>query len=364
MAQTQSSRTVRRGIRQLLDIRAQFLKLVVEDPVLVGEVQAAAGKYRAICRRVEDAKEAARHQQRDRARSILRRGLVVDPSPALEQHCDHFGIHGLFSKPIVERMQRINPLCLGRAASADRKWWATGGQQRLAIAMLQAMDWNERFQSRETSAKQREAMRRQHLTRKRKGKVEGAEFFVWFVSPPSRPLPPDPRGFEPSELSKLTDEEYLTVALHTLGGLADMRAGRPLVSPLPARSAGSSRDRRDYSAIINQVEHAARFPRELGEDRPMDGEPDPNQLDPGLAREMLGFVISRFRVSVGPRDYKPASYFGKRLGARIRKATAPGRVTKRVRFIVAARVKYYSEGDVRRLWPGDFDAATGTPRTH
>ncbi len=360
--QSQSSRTVRRGIRRLLVIRTQFLKLVVEIPDLDREVQAAAGKYRAICRRVEEVKEATRHQKRAHARSILHRGLVVDPCPALERHCDHFEIHGFFPKPIVERMQRINPLCPGRAAPADRKWWAKGGQKRLAKAMLRAMDWDERFQSRETSERQREAMRRQHLIRKCGGKVEEAKFFVWFVPPPSRPLPPDPRGLEPSELSKLPDEEYLTVALHTLGGLADMRAGRPLVSPPPVRSVRSSCGRQDCSAIIDQIEHAARFPFALGEDRPMDGAPDPEQLDPGLAGEMLVFVTNRFRVPTVPKGYMPASYFGKRLGSRIRKATAPGRLTKRVNFRVIAEVKYYSEADIRRLWPGDFDAVTGSPR--
>ncbi len=94
----------------------------------------------------------------------------------------------------------------------------------------------------------------------------------------------------------------------------------------------------------------------------MDGAPDPEQLDPGLAGEMLVFVTNRFRVPTVPKGYMPASYFGKRLGSRIRKATAPGRLTKRVNFRVIAEVKYYSEADIRRLWPGDFDAVTGSPR--
>lgn len=293
MAQSQPSRTDRRGIRQLLAIQAQFLKLVAQNSALAGEVRAAGEEYRAIRRRVEDAKEADRRRIRDRARSILRRGLVVDPSPALKRRCDHVVIHGLFPMHMVERMQRINPLHPKRAASADRKWWAEGGQKRLAKAMLQAMDWDERFQARETSEKARDAMRRQHRARKRKGNVEAAEFFVWFVPPPRMPLPPDPRGLKPSELSRLSDEEYMTVALHTLGGLADMRAGRPLVPPPPERGTRSSHRRPDYSRNIEQIDHAVRFPRELGEDRPMDGAPDPHQLDPDVAREMLAFVANR-----------------------------------------------------------------------
>ncbi len=53
-------------------------------------------------------------------------------------------------------------------------------------------------------------------------------------------------------------------------------------------------------------------------------------------------------------EYRPASWFGKVLAARLRQAARPDRKTKRVRSRVIDGVKCYSVNDARRWWPEDM----------
>jgi len=57
--------------------------------------------------------------------------------------------------------------------------------------------------------------------------------------------------------------------------------------------------------------------------------------------------------SAGDDAYKPASYFDKSLGSRLRKAAGPQRKSKRVRSRIIDGTTMYNVEDARRWWPTD-----------
>jgi hypothetical protein len=56
-------------------------------------------------------------------------------------------------------------------------------------------------------------------------------------------------------------------------------------------------------------------------------------------------------------EFRPASWFPKKIQARLRQAAVPGRLTKRVRWTVIEGVKHYSASDARRWWSEDVPEA-------
>ncbi len=196
--------------------------------------------------------------------------------------------------------------------------------------------------------------------------------FVWRVivsRPPDWIEPADPHSLDRADLERLTDADYLTIAMYRLGGLADVGALRPLVLQ-PTPTSDVVRDMAAYSAW------RGRFP--INDDDRSQKLPPLNvrALPPEAAEEMLEDVIKWAKREatgrgeslcdqgpLGPHaqnsaikdhdEYRPAAWFKNKIAARLRMAASPKRKSKRVATREIDGVRCYRVLDVRQWWPKD-----------
>lgn len=139
--------------------------------------------------------------------------------------------------------------------------------------------------------------------------------------------------------------------------------------PLPATRAHG------LSHFIWTMVATKRLP-EFYPDHFRDLEPQEIDIPPDPSEEFLHFYVSlRARVQADAcvllagfcqlpktddgdaEEYKPASYFPKSMGSRLRHATRAGRISKPVRSKIENETKLYNVQDARKWWPLDVPKA-------
>ena len=291
-----------------------------------------------------------RERQTDLARDLLSRGYLFDPAIVGNGPILIEDVEGLCPVKLAVRLQQYG---MGDPPPEDV-------QREGAKVALAALDRSTVYQSRDLADSQRERMAAEFREAIESGAYVSFRWLILIDRPSDWRMPPDPGSLKREDMERFTDpEDYKTIVLYHLGGLADIGALRPII-PQPEETGDITEDRPSYWLWMGRF---------LGDDP---DELSSSKFDPDNAEEMLAQAEAWFCGESdsdnddGDQDtptddpFRSPEWFGAKLANRLRKAAAPDRKTKRVRSVKHDGVKLYSVNDARKWWPNDVPALDTT----
>jgi len=219
-----SERTVLAGVQ------TQVRKLVRAHPGVRDAMQAALDRFGALEDSYRCTVQEVGDRQRQLARDLLARGLLFDPR-ARGSDCLVEKVQGLFPTDLVDHFMRKDqlPVDLGR---------------QMAKAALTALHRDEVMRASDYSAWK--AMAAEDRTAIEAGTHQDFSLRVIIRCPDDWPDPLNPRSLGNEDLERWSEDDYRSIVLYRLGGLADAGALRPIV-PKPARTGDVARDAGAYA---------------------------------------------------------------------------------------------------------------------
>lgn len=334
-------------LQTLVLIQKRVRALAQRHEWFADALRSAFVAYRELGDRYLAEVQALRDREEGLARELLARGFLFDPAARDNSPCLFVSVEGLCPKALAQELERFPNGNCPRAL-----------EKRGAAAALTAFDQEQRWQSRELPEQQREKIVAERRRILRSGlQVE----FTWRIVV-SRPAdwrePNNPHSLDPEDLEQFSDVDFRAIALYRLGGLADTRALRPIVSK-PAKSGDPVRD------IGLFITWRSRFPV----DQNQGGYDDlcERKFPPDVAEQMMNVVEAwvgsksakqpeqLLSGDVPDSEYLPATAFPKGLLPKLRMAARKGRKTKRVRTRRIDGVTLYCMEDVCRWWPNELE---------
>ncbi len=280
-------------VARLEATRARVRELVVGRQWLRRAFRQAFADFQILLDRYNAECRCLRMRELESSRALLQRGEFGDG------RADRVG------------RVRFEGLCPARLAKqiADKDPMALSGSLRRqsAKAALAAFDRHVLRQTAETSDEQcSRIVEEEDAAIAAKTHVP----FAWTVFPP-HPAdwkePPDPWSMDRDELERFIDEDYRVIALHRLGGLADVGSMRPLV-PRPVTTGNIQIDTPAYAAWEARlpIPHGC-----SGEDQPP---LSPPRFPPESADQMLATVVEWVTELEDNGDEPPAVRLWRALG--------------------------------------------------
>lgn len=182
--------------------------------------------------RFESRRDQMRELERRQVRQLLESGRLVDPEVRNGRPGLFMRLEGLLPESLAARLREYSA---GDAIPEELEGPA-------ARALLEALDLEPQGQTPAPPDQGRGAIDAARL-------AEPLVPFSWrvaFLRPSNWEEPADPFSLQRSDLDRFTDDEYRTIALYRLGGLADVGSFRPLVRQPPA----TGEPLRDFAAYV------------------------------------------------------------------------------------------------------------------
>lgn len=257
-------------------LRGKLRQLVLGSPTLGEAIRQAFWKYLELGDRYVEAERAAYQREQGLARAVFAQGHLIDRSSSAAGPCLLVRVRASCPPDLATKLEGFRPADVAIEGSDSRSC-----ESRLVDAQGELLP----------VALEREAA--EAALRSLDGAAERGwvpfDWRVWVTEPPDWASPVDPGSLERRHLARLSDEDYLTVALYRLGGLADLGTTRPIVGE-PDATGDPLRDVPAYAAW------RARFPAPWDDHDSPSPRIDPSQLPPEIAEEMLAFVERRWNV--------------------------------------------------------------------
>ncbi len=220
-------------LTRLKAVQARVRALARNHLWFADAIRASFDGFMAIGERHTSEKSAMYNRGRRLARDLLEKGRLSDPNSNQSGIPLLIRIQGLCPSDLAERLEQPRP----SNAMPDML------EQEGAKAALAALDREEVFETRDPTDGERSEVAaaiaaKTHVS------------FTWRIlvaTPSDWQEPADPLSLERADLERFSDSDYRTIALHHLGGLADVGALRPIV-PKPIETGHSLRDVSTYFA--------------------------------------------------------------------------------------------------------------------
>jgi hypothetical protein len=200
-------------------------------------IRAAFVGYLALGEHHQREKSAMHDRERRLARDLLAKGRLFDPGARGNSPCLFVRVEGLCPVALAERLGEH-----GRDDAMPRKLELEG-----AAAALAALDRDAIYQARDLPENKREAMAVEYRAALAAKTHVSFSWTIVVSRPADWQEPPDPRSLDRADLERFAEADYRTIALHRLGGLADVGALRPIV-PKPNDTGDMVRDVGAYAA--------------------------------------------------------------------------------------------------------------------
>lgn len=263
-AQQERLRAVQRRVRELVLLHDQWLPNRFE--------QAFADKLKLNARH-SDEEIVLYERQWQMARELLSAGYLFDPTLSHNSAVVVFDFTSICPAELAIRLKAH--IAAGKSAPKL-------SPQDIAEA-LEAFDLDMQYQIGNLPDAEREEMAAATKRQLVAGSHVWMDWVFWLLKPLDWPREAD--AFTP-EFSGLSDEDYLTVALYKLGGLADVDSQRPLISQ-PCASGDWFNDLLTHSAW------KSRLPVAKEAQNGQESELDVVQLPPHVAEQMLAVLEAR-----------------------------------------------------------------------
>ncbi|NUQ68780.1 MAG: hypothetical protein HUU18_10950 [Phycisphaerales bacterium] len=284
---------------------------------------------------------AQRARERTLARELLSSGRIVDPTIDANSRVLSVIVSGACPVALANRLRNHR-----RSDAMPRNL-----ERESAAASLAALDREDLQREHEPSASDCVDNATMHAAKIASTHVP----FMWKIVvplPDNWQEPINPFSLERSDLERLAEADFRTIALFRLGALADVGNVRPLVAK-PNETGDKERDFVAYAAW------RSRLPIDNDQLEKNEPVPDTRALPPYIAEQFMGNVETwasgeaAKRISDDNAEYRPASWFSKSMPSRLRQAASKNRKSKRVATRKIDGVVCYSVADVRRWWPRD-----------
>lgn len=240
--------------------------------------------FMALGERFQREKSAMLARESGLVREQLAKGRLSDPKTQDNGPCLFVRVRGLCPVSLANR--------LGKYRSGDAMPKTL--ERESAAAALAALDREAKYEDRDLPDTKREAMAAEFRA------AEAAKThvsFSWMIVV-SRPAgwqePADPHSLDAANLRRFAEADYRTIALHRLGGLADVGALRPII-PQPTDTGDTVRD------LIAFAQWQFRLPIEHDH---RDQTPPPlsvRVLPPDVAEQLLDEVETWAKVEASTR---------------------------------------------------------------
>lgn len=284
---------------------------------------------------------AQRDRKRTLARELLSSGRIVDPTIDANSRVLSVIVSGACPVALANRLRNHR-----RSDAMPRNL-----ERESAAAALAALDREDLQREHEPSASDCVINATMHAAKIAITNVP----FMWKIVvplPDNWQEPINPFSLERTDLERLAEADFRTIALFWLGALADVGNVRPLVAK-PNETGDKERDFVAYAAW------RSRLPIDNDQLEKNEPVPDTRALPPYIAEQFMGNVETwasgeaAKRISDDNAEYRPASWFSKSMPSRLRQAASKNRKSKRVATRKIDGVVCYSVADVRRWWPRD-----------
>ncbi len=182
-------------------------------------IRAALDDFLRLRERYRREQTAMHNKERGLARDLLARGFLSDPLEKDNTPCLFVPVKGLCPVALADQLAKFS-----RPLKMPRKLEREGAKVALA-----AFDREEQFTADGVTDEKLLAM----ILENRQSLDAGTH--VWFswtivvLRPCDWQHPADPGSLDRVDLERFSDSDFVTIALHRLGGLADVGALRPIV---------------------------------------------------------------------------------------------------------------------------------------
>jgi hypothetical protein len=224
-------------LTRLQAVRARVRTLARNHGWFADAIRSAFAGYLGLGDRFQREKSAMHDRERRLARELLAKGWLFDPNARDNSPCLFVRVKELCPVALADRLGKH-----GRGDAMPRKLEREG-----AAAALASLDRDTIYQARDLPEKKREAMAAEY----RAAQAAKTHVSFWWMIVVSRPAdwlePAAPHSLDRADLERFNDADYRTIALHRLGGLADVGALRPIV-PKPKDTRDMVRDVGAYVA--------------------------------------------------------------------------------------------------------------------
>ncbi len=256
-------------ITLLEDAQSRVRKLARDHVWFAEAVRDAFDRYRNLLGRYQAEADAMRTREWDAARALVASGRLRDPKLTADSPHGRVKVQGLCPKGLAERLGG----CRSAKVPLDL-------QREAAPVVLAAMDRHAIYQWPGLSRHVRNRWAREFKSALKAGSHVQFTWWILIAPPVDRCEMVNPATLDADSLGSFSDDDYRTIALYRLGGLADLGSTRPLVR-CPPETGNFDEDMAAYSAW------RARFPID-----PLDWDCvappiDPLFLPPDVAEQMI-----------------------------------------------------------------------------
>lgn len=257
---------------RLFQVQARMRSLVRQNPRLRTDLQRAFSDFVQLTIRHHDAVSELRQREKTLTREQLKQGFLIHPLARAGGDTIPVLFDGLCPSDLAARLKAV----------ADQKW-DPELERKGATAALKVLEDADMLDSLEWGSPERLAFEEELAREANRTHARSIYWTVWLHRPDDFIQPVNPASTEPEDLQRFDDDEYRTICLYRLGGLADANAIRHVVARPPKLP----------DPLDNMIEYMvwrSRFPI-VGDTRGNgQGELEPRALPPEFALEMLEFV--------------------------------------------------------------------------
>lgn len=206
-------------LKRLQAVQARVRSLARNHGWFGDAIRAALDDFLRLRERYRREQTAMHNQERGLARDLLVKGFLSDPEEVDNTPCLFVPVRGLCPVVLADQLAKFN-----RPLKMPRELEREGAKVALA-----AFDREEQFTADGVTDEKLLTM----ILENRQSLDAGTH--VWFswtivvLRPCDWQHPADPGSLDRVDLERFSDSDFVTIALHRLGGLADVGALRPIV---------------------------------------------------------------------------------------------------------------------------------------
>jgi hypothetical protein len=299
-------------LTRLRAVQARVRTLARDHRWFGDAIRNAFDGYIALTDRYRGETTAMHDRARRLARDLLSQGLLVDPRAKDNGPCLFVPFEGLCPVALAKRLEEH-----GGAGRMPAEL-----ERDNAAAALAALDRDSIYQAHDLPKSEKQEMAKEYKA------ASDAKTHVrssWCIAV-SRPVdwqePADPQSVERADLRRFSEAEFRTIALHRLGGLADVGALRPIV-PEPNNTGDSMRDR------ATSIVWRSRCPIDKQHQEENQPPLSVRALPPDIAEQMLDSVETWVKAEAAAR-VNPGSTSGQSGGTAPREPERPAASSGRI----------------------------------
>lgn len=279
-------------LSRLQAVQARIRALAREHGWFGDAIRAAFDDFLALWEQYLSEKLAVPERERQLARGVLAQGRLYDAKAKGDPDCILVLVNGLCPIELATALEK--------AGSSDSL--PIDLNQRNAAAALAALNRQSIRQARDLPAGEQASMAKQDKAALDAGTHKFVSWSIMVARPADWQEPVDPHHLSRAALSRLSDRDYLMLALHRLGGLADVGAIRPIV-PKPEDTDDSDRDLWAYHVW------RSRFPIDPRSEENDQPRLSPEVLPADVAEQLLSHV-EMWVTEEAPKQADPQTAMG------------------------------------------------------